>query len=165
MQLAAAALLRAQGKELHEGTARYVELTSFDLMRDLAYTSAVTGGPAPLKEQFSTAAAARFGSGWAWLGVKGDGSLGVTKTPNQDNPISSGDMIPILGLDVWEHAYYLHYQNRRPDYIEAWWNVVDWKRVEGYYTIVKVGDKVLSIADWAKAQWEKFEEILQKLTE
>jgi Fe-Mn family superoxide dismutase len=117
------------------------------------------------KADFSKAAATQFGSGWAWLGVKNDGTLGVTKTPNQDNPISTGEMVPILGLDVWEHAYYLHYQNRRPDYIEAWWNVVDWKRVEGYYTIVKVGDTVLSIADWAKAQWEKFEEILQKLTE
>jgi Fe-Mn family superoxide dismutase len=117
------------------------------------------------KSEFSKAAATVFGSGWAWLGVKGDGTLAVTKTANQDNPVSTGEMIPILGLDVWEHAYYLNYQNRRPDYIEAWWNVVDWKRVEGYYTMVKVGETVQSISDWAGAQWAKFEEILQKLTD
>ena len=118
-----------------------------------------------LKTEFNKAAATVFGSGWAWLGVKADGTLAVTKTPNQDNPISTGEMIPILGLDVWEHAYYLNYQNRRPDYIEAWWNVVDWKRVEGYYTMVKVGDTVQAAADWAGAQWDKFEEILRKLTD
>jgi Fe-Mn family superoxide dismutase len=117
------------------------------------------------KSEFGTDGATQFGSGWAWLGVKGDGSLGVTKTPNQDNPISTGEMIPILGLDVWEHAYYLTYQNRRPDYIEAWWNVVDWDRVENYYTMVKVGETVQSVADWAGAQWSKFEEILKKLTD
>ncbi len=117
------------------------------------------------KSEFSTAGATQFGSGWAWLGVKGDGLLAVTKTPNQDNPISTGEMIPILGLDVWEHAYYLNYQNRRPDYIEAWWNVVDWDRVEGYYAMVRVGEKVLSLADWAGSQWSKFEEILKQLTD
>jgi len=117
------------------------------------------------KTEFNKAAATVFGSGWAWLGVRQDGSLAVTKTPNQDNPISTGEMIPILGLDVWEHAYYLNYQNRRPDYIEAWWNVVDWKRVEGYYTMVKVGDKVQSAADWASLQWNKFEEFIGKLTD
>lgn len=79
------------------------------------------------KEKFSTAAATRFGSGWAWLSLKDD-KLIVSSTPNQDSPISEG-MIPILGLDVWEHAYYLKYQNRRPDYIDAWWNVVSWKAV------------------------------------
>jgi len=118
-----------------------------------------------LKTEFNKAAMTVFGSGWAWLGVTADGTLKVTKTPNQDNPISSGEMIPILGLDVWEHAYYLNYQNRRPDYIEAWWNVVDWKRVEGYYTTIKVGDKVQAVADWAGTQWTKFEEILNKLTD
>ena len=117
------------------------------------------------KKEFGTAGVTQFGSGWAWLGVKNDGSLGVAKTPNQDNPISTGEMIPILGLDVWEHAYYLNYQNRRPDYIEAWWNVVDWDRVEGYYKMVKIGEKVQSAADWASSQWTKFEEILNKLTD
>ena len=85
------------------------------------------------KEQFAAAAMTRFGSGWAWLGVKGDGSLCVCSTANQDNPLMAGssDCVcdPILGLDVWEHAYYLNYQNRRPDYVSAWWNVVDWNVV------------------------------------
>jgi len=80
------------------------------------------------KEKFSTAGATRFGSGWAWLAL-GDGSLELYSTPNQDNPANVGH-IPLLGLDVWEHAYYLKYQNRRPEYIAAWWNVVNWKEVE-----------------------------------
>jgi Fe-Mn family superoxide dismutase len=80
------------------------------------------------KDLFSKAAATRFGSGWAWLVKKSDGGLDVLSTANQDTPISSG-LTPILGLDVWEHAYYLKYQNRRPDYISAWWNVVHWDEV------------------------------------
>ncbi len=84
------------------------------------------------KEQFTKAAIGQFGSGWAWLVLKPDGSLAVTSTANQDNPISSG-MVPLLGVDVWEHAYYLKYQNRRPDYVAAWWNVVNWPYVEAAY--------------------------------
>jgi len=80
------------------------------------------------KDQFSKAAATRFGSGWAWLCVDNNGGLVVTSTPNQDNPISDG-LKPVLGLDVWEHAYYLNYQNRRPDYVSSWWNVVNWNQV------------------------------------
>ncbi len=80
------------------------------------------------KEQFANAAATRFGSGWAWLCVDSGGSLVVTSTPNQDNPLTDG-LKPILGLDVWEHAYYLNYQNKRPDYINAWWKVVNWDQV------------------------------------
>ena len=93
------------------------------------------------KEKFATAAATRFGSGWAWLGVKEDGSLCVCSTPNQDNPLMAGccdaPCMPILGLDVWEHAYYLNYQNRRPDYIAAFWNVVDWDSVAKKYNSAK----------------------------
>lgn len=90
-----------------------------------------------MKEEFSTKAAGRFGSGWCWLGVKPDGSLAIDTTPNQDNPLMDGGcetkMIPILGLDVWEHAYYLKYKNARPEYIKAWFNVVDWDKVGEYY--------------------------------
>lgn len=89
-----------------------------------------------LQEQFSAAGAGRFGSGWAWLIVDGGGKLAVTSTPNQDNPVSDGHT-PILGLDVWEHAYYLNYQNRRPDYIKAWWNVVNWDQVGKNYSAAK----------------------------
>ncbi len=88
------------------------------------------------KEKFSNAAATRFGSGWAWLVVKSDGSLDVYSTANQDSPYMQGDT-PILGLDVWEHAYYLNYQNRRPDYISAWWNVVNWDAVSKNYAAAK----------------------------
>lgn len=80
------------------------------------------------KEAFSNAAKTRFGSGWAWLIVKKDKHLAVVSTPNQDTPLDQGT--PILGLDVWEHAYYLNYQNRRPDYVAAFWNVVNWTEVE-----------------------------------
>ena len=78
------------------------------------------------KDEFAQAATTRFGSGWAWLIKQADGSLAVTSTPNQDSPLMDGSGTPILGLDVWEHAYYLNYQNKRPDYIAAWWNVVNW---------------------------------------
>lgn len=88
------------------------------------------------KEQFSNAAKTRFGSGWAWLVVNGAGALEVLSTPNQDSPLMDGKT-PILGLDVWEHAYYLHYQNRRPDYVSAFWNVVDWARVAELYAAAK----------------------------
>ncbi len=80
------------------------------------------------KAEFSNAAGTRFGSGWAWLMVTKEGQLAVTSTPNQDSPLMEGHT-PILGLDVWEHAYYLNYQNRRPDYVEAFWNVVNWNKV------------------------------------
>ena len=89
---------------------------------------AAFGGFEAFKDLFSKTAATRFGSGWAWLVKKSDGGLDVLSTANQDSPISSG-LSPILGLDVWEHAYYLNYQNRRPDYIAAWWNVVYWDEV------------------------------------
>ena len=86
---------------------------------------------AKMKEQFNAAAVGRFGSGWAWLIRDGNG-LAITSTPNQDNPLMDGKKAGdvLLGVDVWEHAYYLKYQNRRPDYLNAWWNVVNWREVE-----------------------------------
>jgi Fe-Mn family superoxide dismutase len=87
------------------------------------------------KEQFSLAAKSVFGSGWAWLVVDPKGDLRITTTPNQDSPFSEG-MFPIMGLDVWEHAYYLLYQNRRPDYISAWWHVINWEQIEENYKLV-----------------------------
>ena len=94
------------------------------------------------KAQFADAATKRFGSGWAWLVVKADGSLAICSTANQDNPLMGAavagcDGTPILGLDVWEHAYYLKYQNRRPDYIGAFWSVVNWNKVGELYAAAK----------------------------
>jgi Fe-Mn family superoxide dismutase len=99
----------------------------------LAAINASFGSLEAMQTQFSQAAAARFGSGWAWLIRKADGALAITSTANQDNPLMDLPELergtPLLGLDVWEHAYYLHYQNRRPDYISAWWSVVNWEEV------------------------------------
>ena len=91
------------------------------------------GGFDKFKEQWSAAGAGRFGSGWVWL-MNDGGKLSITSTPNQDNPLMEGKSAPILGLDVWEHAYYLRYQNKRPDYITAWWNVVNWEEVESAFS-------------------------------
>jgi len=88
------------------------------------------------KEKFAQAATTRFGSGWAWLTLTKEGKLEISSTPNQDSPLMEGKT-PILGIDVWEHAYYLHYQNRRPDYIAAFWNVVNWQEVEKRFNAVK----------------------------
>lgn len=90
------------------------------------------GGFEKFKEDFTKAATTRFGSGWAWLVVGKDGKLAVTSTPNQDSPLMEG-LTPILGLDVWEHAYYLKYQNKRPDYIGAFWNIINWDEVNKRY--------------------------------
>ncbi len=97
--------------------------------------SAKFGSLDAFKEEFAKAATTRFGSGWAWL-VVNNGELEVTSTPNQDSPLSEGKT-PVLGLDVWEHAYYLNYQNRRPDYIGAFWNVVNWEEVAKRYAAAK----------------------------
>lgn len=101
-----------------------------------AAINAKFGSFAAFKEKFSAAGATRFGSGWAWLVVKPNGSVDVYSTANQDSPYMQGDT-PILGLDVWEHAYYLLYQNRRPDYIAAWWNTVNWDAVAKNYGAAK----------------------------
>jgi len=90
------------------------------------------GSLAALKETINKNGAGRFGSGWSWLVVKADGSLDAYSTANQDSPLMQGDT-PILGVDVWEHAYYLNYQNRRPDYLSAWWNTVNWDAVAANY--------------------------------
>lgn len=98
------------------------------------------GSFAAFKDEFKKAATGRFGSGWAWLIVKEGGEIAITSTPNQDNPlmdIAEVKGTPIIGLDVWEHAYYLKYQNKRPDYIDAYWNVVDWKAADALYTAAK----------------------------
>jgi Fe-Mn family superoxide dismutase len=99
------------------------------------------GGFDKFKDDFAAAAAGRFGSGWAWLVVKDDGSLAIGSTPNQDGPLMKGVAeltgTPVIGLDVWEHAYYLKYQNRRPDYIAAFWNVVDWNKANENYLAAK----------------------------
>lgn len=94
------------------------------------------GGYDKFKEDFTKAATTRFGSGWAWLVVGKDGKLAITSTPNQDSPLSEG-LTPVLGLDVWEHAYYLKYQNKRPDYIAAFYNVINWDEVNKRYTAAK----------------------------
>lgn len=106
-----------------------------------AAIDAELGGFDAFKEAFTKAGMTRFGSGWAWLVVKADGSLAVTSTPNQDCPCMTGvaevEGKPVIGLDVWEHAYYLKYQNLRPKYIEAFWNVVDWNAAEENYKAAK----------------------------
>ena len=94
------------------------------------------GGFDSFKEKFSAAGATRFGSGWAWLVAK-DGKLDVLSTPNQDSPVMTGEGTPLLGMDVWEHAYYLNYQNRRPDYIAAFFNVINWEEVARRYGVAK----------------------------
>jgi Fe-Mn family superoxide dismutase len=105
-----------------------------------------------LQSEVAKAGMGRFGSGWAWLCVDGDGGLVVTSTPNQDNPISDG-LVPVLGVDVWEHAYYLNYQNRRADYITAWWNVVNWPAVEKHYAAAVGLGGSQRVATWARDTW------------
>lgn len=102
--------------------------------------NATFGDFSTFKTQFTQAGLTRFGSGWAWLIVNNEGKLQITSTPNQDNPLMDVAEVkgtPILGLDVWEHAYYLRYQNRRPDYINAWWDVVNWNKVAELYQLNK----------------------------
>lgn len=104
-----------------------------DLAADIEKTF---GGFDKFQEAFAKASMGRFGSGWAWLIIDKGRKLAITSTPNQDNPIMEG-LNPILGLDVWEHAYYLKYQNRRADYVAAWWNVVNWSEIAARYAALK----------------------------
>jgi Fe-Mn family superoxide dismutase len=109
----------------------------------LAAIATSFGSLEAMQSQFNQAAAARFGSGWAWLIEKPDGSLAITSTPNQDNPLMDLPGLergtPLLGLDAWEHAYYLRYQNRRPDYIQAWWPLVNWQEVNRRFHAAAAG--------------------------
>ena len=106
------------------------------------------------QEQFSQAANNLFSNGWTWLCVNNDGGFVIVTTPNQDNPISQG-LIPMLGLDVWEHAYYLKYENRRAEYVSAWWNVVNWGYVSGYLATIGVRQDVDHASEWLKNAWSK----------
>jgi superoxide dismutase, Fe-Mn family len=98
--------------------------------------TATFGSVDAFKEKFQAAGASRFGSGWAWLVVNKEGKLEITSTPNQDSPIMEG-LKPVIGIDVWEHSYYLLYQNKRPDYLKAWWNVVNWDQAEENFSAGK----------------------------
>ena len=98
--------------------------------------TAAFGSVDAFKEKFQAAGASRFGSGWAWLVVNKEGKLEITSTPNQDSPIMEG-LKPVIGIDVWEHSYYLLYQNKRPDYLKAWWNVVNWDQAEKNFSAGK----------------------------
>jgi Fe-Mn family superoxide dismutase len=124
---------------------------------------AAFGSFAEFKEVFSKAAATFFGSGWVWLCVNAEGELVVTTTPGHDTPLYEG-LFPILVLDVWEHAYYLKYENRRVDFIAAWWNVVDWDAVSAGLTAAKVDLGLGQVVEWAASTWGKLEEGWAKLT-
>jgi Fe-Mn family superoxide dismutase len=123
------------------------------------------GSFSDFKEAFTTTATTLFGSGWTWLCVDSEGKLLITKTANQDNPVSQG-LIPLLGLDVWEHAYYLKYENRRADYVAAWWNVVSWGFVAANLSAAKVALGARDVADdvtkWAGDAWSKIEGTFSK---
>jgi Fe-Mn family superoxide dismutase len=111
---------------------------------------------------FNKAAATLFGSGWTWLCVDGEGGLVITTTPGHDVPLNE-DLLPLLVLDVWEHAYYLQYENRRAEYIGAWWNVVDWGHVEGALTAAKVDLGLQKAVGWAEGAWDSLEKQWNKL--
>lgn len=106
------------------------------------------------KEQFTKAAMGVFGSGWAWLSLDDKGELVLSTTPNQDTPISAG-LSPLLGVDVWEHAYYLKYQNLRASYLSAWWNVVNWQVVEDNYGAAMLAVNIVQAAERVKSAWDK----------
>jgi Fe-Mn family superoxide dismutase len=114
------------------------------------------GSYAAFQDQFTQAAMGLFGSGWTWLCVDEDGKALITTTPNQDNPLSE-DLFPLLGLDLWEHAYYLNYENRRADYVDAWWNVVNWDNVSGNYGTFQAQAAVKEASAKIKGFWNRVE--------
>ena len=118
--------------------------------------NAAFGSFEDFKEQFSQAAVTLFGSGWTWLCVDADGKASITTTPNQDSPLSE-ELFPLLGLDLWEHAYYLNYENRRPDYVAAWWKVVNWENVSTNYFTFKAQTTVDEVSGKVKGFWNKVE--------
>jgi Fe-Mn family superoxide dismutase len=120
------------------------------------------GSFAAFQETFGKAATTLFGNGWVWLSVDAEGGLVVTTTPGHDNPFYEG-LFPVLVLDVWEHAYYLKYENRRADYITAWWNVVNWNHVAGNFNTGKLDLGLGKAADWVKATWQTIEASWSKL--
>ena len=111
---------------------------------------------------FNKAAATYFGSGWVWLCLDTEGELQITTTPGHDNPVMDG-LMPLLVLDVWEHAYYLKYENRRGDFIAAWWNLVDWDYVAANLSASKIALGLDKVADWVRSTWAKLEAGLEKL--
>jgi len=117
------------------------------------------------KAAFAAAAGGVFGSGWAWLVVDADGKLKITTTANQDNPVFTEGSLPILGVDVWEHAYYLKYQNRRPEYLQGFFGVVNWDQIGSYLAMVRVGEGVIAMQDGVSAKRAKLEEFLGSLTD
>jgi Fe-Mn family superoxide dismutase len=120
------------------------------------------GSVSGLKDAFTKAAATLFGSGWTWLCVDPEGKLVVTTTPGHDHPMFQG-LAPLLVLDVWEHAYYLKFENRRPDYIAEWWSVVDWGFVSSNLTAIQMGAGLQHVADWASGTWGRLEDAWSRL--
>ncbi len=120
------------------------------------------GSFAAFQTAFANAATAYFGSGWIWLCLDTEGKLQITTTPGHDNPVVEG-LMPLLVLDVWEHAYYLKYENRRAEFVAAWWNLVDWDHVAANLTASKIALGLDKVADWARSTWTKLEEGLAKL--
>jgi Fe-Mn family superoxide dismutase len=122
------------------------------------------GSFAAFQDAFTKAAATLFGSGWAWLCVDGEGELAITTTPGHDVPLYEG-LLPLLVLDVWEHAYYLKFENRRADYIAAWWNVVDWQTAAAGLTTAKLELGLAKAVGWAAGAWTSLEKEWAKLFE
>ncbi len=125
----------------------------------------VFGSFSEFKDGFSRTATTQFGVGWTWLCIDGESNLLITTTANQDNPVSQG-LIPLLGLDVWEHAYYLNHENRRGDYVAAWWSVVNWEFVADNFTAARIAlsarEVAADVTKWAEDTWAKIDSVFSK---